>query len=424
MDNDFKIKNAYKLYSLAWRAVIPILKFNKRFADGWNQRISGENLPSADLWIQAASVGESYLAREILNKINPSRRIKVLLTTNTAQGMEILESSIEDISPRDSSISATAAYFPFDSPFIMKEAVRNVRPEAMILLETELWPALIKTLKEHGSKIFVVNGRITQKSLNNYIKLPWLWNYLAPDDILATTEDDAKRFRRLFTSSHIDIMPNIKFDRLRSNTIPESKTTSLGNIVNSSSPFVVLASVRQDEEKNVEQIIAYINAKYTSAVIGLFPRHQQRITAWEDLLRNKGHQWELRSKVKSGVSRGTVILWDIFGELTSTYSLATSAFVGGSLKPLGGQNFLEAISCGIAPVIGPYWDDFLWVGEEIFNLGLVRQASSWREVAKMILNDLNNPPSRSKIIEKGLSYIKKRQGGTDIACRLIENVLF
>lgn len=423
MDKDLKIKTAYKLYSLAWRAALPILKCNKRFSADWSQRISGEKLPSADIWIQAASVGESYLVREILDKINPSRPIKVLFTTNTSQGKEILESSIKDIRAKDSNILTTAAYFPFDSPFIMKEAVKNVRPEAMILLEAELWPALMKTLKEHGSKIFVVNGRITEKSLNNYMKLPWLWNHLAPDNILAITENDAERFRRLFPSSLIGTMPNIKFDRLRFKTKPGRNATALENVVNSSAPFIVLASVRQKEEKDVEQLIAYIKAKYTSVIIGLFPRHKQRIKAWEGILRNKGHRWELRSKVKTRVSKGTVVLWDKFGELTSAYSLATSTFVGGSLKPLGGQNFLEAISCGIVPITGPFWDNFLWVGEEIFNLGLARQASSWQEAAKMILYDLSNPPSRSKIIEKGLAYIRERQGGTDMACRLIEKVL-
>jgi 3-deoxy-D-manno-octulosonic-acid transferase len=423
MYNDYKIKSAYKLYSLAWRAAIPILKFNKRFTDGWSQRTSGAELPSADLWIQAASVGESYLAREILNNIKPYRKIKVLLTTNTSQGMEILESSIEDIREKDNNIFATAAYFPFDSPSVMREAVSRVRPEAMILLETEIWPGLIKALKEHGSKIFIINGRITEKSIKRYMKLSWLLGHLAPDEILATTEYDAERFRRLFTLSSIDIMPNIKFDRISSNALPDSNIVSLDNIVSNNLPFVVLASVRQEEEEDIVKIIEYIVTKYTSAVIGLFPRHKQRVRVWEEILRKKGFTWKLRSKLRSKASSGTIILWDTFGELTAAYNLATSAFVGGSLKPLGGQNFLEAVSCGIVPVIGPFWDNFLWVGEEAFKIGLVKQATSWKGVARIILNDLNTPPSREKIFKKGLLYIKERQGGTEIACRLIENVL-
>lgn len=423
MEYNFKLRNAFKLYNLAWRAAIPLLRLNSRLADGWEQRISGEKLTSADLWIQAASAGESYIAQQILNNLRTSHSVKVLLTTNTAQGMEILKLSIEDIGKRDSNICAEATYFPFDSPLVMEEAVRRVRPKAMILLEMEIWPGLIKALKEHGCEIFIINGRITEKSLKKYMKFPWLWNYLTPDNILAITKEDAERFRQLFATSHIDIMPNIKFDRISFNARPESKIAPLENFINDNNPFVVLASVRQEEEGDVEKIIKHIKAVYPSIVIGLFPRHKHRIRAWKELLRKKGCTWELRSKVKSRVAGGTVILWDIFGELTAAYSIASSAFVGGSLRPLGGQNFLEAVSCGIVPVIGPHWNDFFWVGEEIFELGLAKQASGWKEVANIIVQSLNNLPFRDKTLKKCLMYIKERQGGADMACRLIEDIL-
>ena len=123
------------------------------------------------------------------------------------------------------------------------------------------------------------------------------------------------------------------------------------------------------------------------------------------------------------VAGGTVILWDIFGELTAAYSIASSAFVGGSLRPLGGQNFLEAVSCGVVPVIGPHWNDFFWVGEEIFELGLAKRASGWKEVANIIVQSLNNLPSREKTLKKCLMYLKEHQGGADMACRLIEDIL-
>jgi 3-deoxy-D-manno-octulosonic-acid transferase len=305
----------------------------------------------------------------------------------------------------------------------MEEAVRKVRPKVMILLEMEIWPGLIKALKEHGCEIFIINGRITEKSLKKYMKFPWLWNYLTPDNILAITKEDAERFRQLFAKSHIDIMPNIKFDRISFNARPESKFAPLGDFINDNNPFVVLASVRQEEEGDVEKIIKHIKAVYPSIVIGLFPRHKHRIRAWKELLRKKGYTWELRSKVKSRVAGGTVILWDIFGELTAAYSIASSAFVGGSLRPLGGQNFLEAVSCGVVPVIGPHWNDFFWVGEEIFELGLAKQASGWKEVANIIVQSLNNLPSRDKTLKKCLMYIKEHQGGADMACRLIEDIL-
>lgn len=422
MEYNYKIRNAFKLYRLAWKVATPLLRLDKRFKDGWEQRTSGKNLASADIWVQAASVGESYLAKEIIDNLKPSHPMKVLITTNTLQGHQILQSAIEGMAKRDGNVSAEAAYFPFDNPLVMNKVVNNVTPEVMVLLETEIWPGLLKALKCHGSKIFIINGRITEKSIKKYNRLPWLWNYLSPDNILAISEKDAERFRQLFAAAHIDVMPNIKFDRISYITEHGSKIDQLKSVINDHNPFAVFASVRQKEEEDIEKIIRYIKNKHPSVIIGLFPRHKHRIKAWGEILKKKGYAWQLRSESTSTVPGGTVILWDVFGELTAAYTLATTAFVGGSLKPLGGQNFLEAVACGVVPIIGPYWDDFSWVGEDIFELGIVKQASDWKEVSNMMAQSFNRFPSRKEILKNGLKYIRERQGGTDMACRLIENV--
>ena len=93
--------------------------------------------------------------------------------------------------------------------------------------------------------------------------------------------------------------------------------------------------------------------------------------------------------------------------------------MGGSLKPLGGQNFLEPLTAGVVPVIGPSWENFKWVGDEIVEKSLVRIAKDWKDVAKMLNESLTNPDSRKKIIETASKYVKERQGGTNRARDLI-----
>jgi 3-deoxy-D-manno-octulosonic-acid transferase len=124
------------------------------------------------------------------------------------------------------------------------------------------------------------------------------------------------------------------------------------------------------------------------------------------------------------VPAGTVILWDTFGELISAYCQARSAFVGGSLAPLGGQNFLEALVAGIVPVIGPSWENFTWVGQKIIDAGLLRVAGDWRQAAALILQDMDAPQPRAAVIETAHQFFKTRRGGTDQACRQIEAILF
>lgn len=133
--------------------------------------------------------------------------------------------------------------------------------------------------------------------------------------------------------------------------------------------------------------------------------------------------WILRSESKKQVPSGTVVLWDTLGELTPAYARSKAAFVGGSLAPLGGQNFLEALACGIVPVIGPSWENFAWVGREIVQKGLVRIASDWRQAADILVENMKRPQPRLQVRREILKYVKARQGGTVRACRLIEEFL-
>ena len=411
-------------YDLVWKIVLPGLSLNLRIAEGYEQRTLKKKLPKADLWIQAASVGESYLACEILKNLRLSYPIKVIVTTNTHQGLEILERSIIDIIKDHRELSVFPAYFPFDKPSIMKKAVRQVCPKIMVLLESEIWPGLLYALKQHSCITIIINGRITQKSLKRYLVLPSLWRTIRPDKIFAISEKDANRFAKLFGLNNVNVMPNIKFDRIGYNTEGLYNTTNpLETIIAPDTYLIIFGSVRREEEPAVEKIILEILHRRPNTVIGLFPRHLQRIKHWENALDSLSIPFILRSNTKTHVQPGTVILWDTFGELNSAYRHSKAAFVGGSLEPLGGQNFLEALTCGVIPVIGPYWENFYWVGNEIVKKGIVRIASDWREVADILIENTKKSPSHEDVLNKALMYLKNRQGGTAQACNIITEIL-
>lgn len=414
---------AFICYEAAWRIAMPLLRHHRRLRDGYEQRILKDRLPNADLWIQAASGGETRLAAEILRRLSPARPLRILTTTNTRQGMEIL--ATESGKQRDcSGMRIESRYFPFDRPSLMAKAVARVRPRLAVLLETELWPGFMKALKQYDIPMILLNARLSPASYRFYARWPGFWRALAPDTIRAVSDADADRYRRLYPDSAVTRMSNIKFDRIQpADALRASADNPLRRLVPQEAPFVVLGSVRFEEAEAVGEVLQHLLNDSPDAVIGLFPRHFHRLGFWETFLDSRRLPWRKRTTLDTGVRSGTVILWDTFGELPDAYALADAAFVGGSLAPLGGQNFLEPLASGLAPVIGPFWDDFKWIGEEIFEKGLVHKAPDARSAARHLATSLACPVSRTAIHAALRDYLKDRQGGADMACDVIRSYL-
>ena len=412
-------KLAFRLYDLSWSCALPWLRHHPRLAEGFMQRTLKTDISPAHLWIQAASVGEAYLALELIPGLRPANPLKILVTSNTSQGIEILKQNLSGRLLKNDRIQPQVRYFPFDKPFIMQKAVADIKPKVMVLLETEIWPGLLRSLKKYRCKILIINGRITKKSLMRYLTWPSVWQKLRPDEVLAISQADAHRYGRLFGKTGVDVMSNIKFDRIAAGTSCGDDQKKLEAILPADNPFVVLASVRQEEEILVSHIIQNVLHTRPGVVIGLFPRHMHRLSFWQKMLGQAGIGYTLRSKIDHRVPAGHVIVWDTFGELPPAFGLAKAAFVGGSLAPLGGQNFLEALVSGVIPIIGPSWDNFAWVGREIVDACLIRVAEDWKQVADMLLGDLAGSVPRKEVKDAALQFIQARRGGTEKACRRI-----
>jgi 3-deoxy-D-manno-octulosonic-acid transferase len=398
-------KTLFIFYEILWIIFIPLLKINKRIREGYNERkLKGFELTRKDIWIQAASAGESYLVETLLKHAPTNKKMDILLTTCTSQGVEILE-GIEKKNI-NSNINLEIRYLPFDRPSLMRKAVKVYKPDVMVVLETEIWPGLFLALKKENIKTIIVNGRITQKSINGYKKLFFLWPKLAPTKILATKELDAKHFKELFHTD-TEVMNNIKFERIPYvDKISENELTKiLGE------KFLVLGSVREEEEESVTYIVKEILKRNPDTTIGLFPRHMHRIEAWQKIFNENSINYILRSEISTPTS-STVILWDKFGELSKAYEIASAVFVGGTLSNLGGQNFLEPVMCGVIPVIGPSWENFYWLGNEIVEDGLVKILPDEKGVAQTLSSDLRNPQPKDTVIKRVGIYLESKKGGS------------
>ncbi len=256
------VSAALALYDLSWWLFSPVLRFNKRLLEGWDQRRLKAPLPSADLWFHAASAGEAYLAGEVVRTLKPCDAISILVTTHTRQGLEILSRVKEELQSH-----------------LMKSAVAMVCPRLMILLETELWPGLLSVLKTVGIPSIMLNGRINPTSLRRYMHWPVFWRSLAPDQIAAISQQDADRFQRLFTRSQVAVMPNIKFDQWYRQLKLDAAPSRLESLFSRSALVAVFGSIRKQEEKEVQAMIARIFSQLPDTIVALFPRHMNRFPA-------------------------------------------------------------------------------------------------------------------------------------------------
>ncbi|MBU0674649.1 MAG: 3-deoxy-D-manno-octulosonic acid transferase [Proteobacteria bacterium] len=426
MTDSLLVHIALTIYEIIWVLFRPIISRHPRLKEGLKQRLLIHPPKPADLWLHAASVGEAFLALEIIKQFDYPQPLNLLISTNTSQGKEVLDKELSSLqSTTAKSLTIATTFFPFDQPSLMRKALSIINPRLLILIEGELWPGLLAGCHQKRVPVILVNGRINQKSLERYLLWPAFWKYLRPKLVLAISETDSKRFARLFGRERVVIVENIKFDRVAVTIATPANYNPLDSFLKLSDKFIVLGSVRQEEELLLTQVISSLFHHDQDLIIGLFPRHMHRLSFWNQALASSGISFLLRSEITPGmdVKRGTVILWDRIGELNFAYAISKAVFVGGSLAPVGGQNFLEPLAHGVRPVIGPYWTNFAWIGREIVNMGLVEEVNDHLQLTETLLARISTTSQRPQVTQDFQNYLKQRRGGTAKICRTIIEIL-
>lgn len=405
-----KIRIAFFLYELLWKIAMPFLFCNRRLRQGWQARMLWQcPTKTFDIWLHAASVGEAYLALELLQ--NRPFAASVLITATTSQGLDILKA-------KQNELDFACTYFPFDQKKLQKKFIEAVKPKLVVILETELWLSMLLVCKEKKIPVCVVNARMSERSFSRYKLLRPIFAAIFPDLVLAISEEIRLRFQTIFPKSETQIMGNIKFDRFLRQKQIAYEENPLAAFFDKNSLPAVFASVRQEEEDEIFAAICLLKKADPDRPIALVPRHAHRVSPWLKRLNNFSPV--LRSNLQ-GIQNSGVIIWDIFGEMNALYALAGQVFVGGSLAPLGGQNFLEPLAQGIIPIIGESWSNFAWVGKEIFTQKLVLQVKTGEELAQAFLN--SPKPNREETGKKAQQYAHKKGGGCKQVWQTIQKKL-
>lgn len=360
------------------------------------------------IWVHAVSVGEVLAIQGLVASLRaalPDYRIVVSTTTHTGQKLA-----------RERFGEADVFYFPLDLAVCILPYFRALRPKLVVLAETEFWPNFLRTAKNSGALVAVVNARISDRSFPRYqsFKRPLSRVLQFVDVFLAQSEEDA---RRLFAigapEDRVHVSGNLKFDVRPPQEVPI--VTKLRGVLarEQAGPIIVAGStVEGEEEFAVDAFRFLILERYPQAVLMLAPRHRERFDDVARRLQQVGVKFSRRSQMSANtVLAGSVLLLDSLGELASVYGLADVAFVGGSMVPRGGHNILEPAHFAVATIVGPHTDNFRDI------VGIFRQSKAVRVVAPVafgptLLSLLDNDQQRRALGERARQVTEQQAGAT------------
>lgn len=411
------------IYSFALIFILPFeyLKRPKELRKRWLREKFGlfnssfTLSPSSFIWVHAVSVGEVAASIPLitaLKEIYPSK--KIILSTITDTGQKIAKEKAPE--------GVTIVYLPFDIPFILELMLKRVTPEILILIETELWPNLLKKFKKKNIPIIILNGRISEKSLKGYQKISFfmkkVFSYV--DFFGMQNEIYAERIKNFgINRDKIANLGNFKFDITLSSYIPEW-TKKIKN------PVIVAGSTHEGEEDFLSSVYIDLQKDFPDLNFIIAPRHPERFGEVEEILRLKGIAFLKRSSLNSECNssqkiKGKIIILDTLGELSSIYQISDIAIIGKSFYGYGGQNPFEPAFWGKPIICGPHMENFPII-QDFYKEGAAIEVK--KDELNSKLKELLLSPERSKEIGlKAEKLYKKNSGAVQKALNIIQRFL-
>lgn len=314
---------------------------------------------SRPVWIHAVSVGEALSAKHLawqLKRRDPGR--KIVLSTFTATGKEVARQAV----PADRII-----FFPLDHPWVVRRALDLIDPCALIFLEAEIWPNLLRSAYRRGIPTLLLSGRLSERSFRRYSLLRPFFSTVVRyfTAVGMQTEEDADRMVRLGGEpGKVWVTGNLK------QCLAEGEALSLPWVGAEGRPVLVVGSTHRGEEEILLDAYLTLKPQFPRLLMVLAPRHPQRFPEVERLLQKRGVLYERRSRMNGNESEPPdVIFLDTLGDLPRYYAVADVAFVGGSLVDAGGHNLLEPARFRKPVLFGPYMSNFTEIAQEMKRRG-------------------------------------------------------
>ncbi len=367
------------------------------------------------LWFQAVSVGEVQVARRILEEIfTLLPEAPILLSSTTPAGRRLAARSVRE--------GWRACFFPLDAAWAVRRSLRRVRPGALVLVETELWPSLLRECSRARIPAIVANGRISPRSFPRYrLARTLIAPALARVSLFCMqSEEDAERIRLLGAPrDRIEVCGNVKWD------LPEPPADS-GAIRRelgfpAEAPVLVAGSTSEGEEEAVLEAWAILRPDFPALRLILAPRHPHRFDRVANLLSGRRIPFGRRSL---GMAEDQpVLLLDTVGELSRIYAAGTVCFVGGSLVPRGGQNLMEPAAAGRPVLFGPGTENFREAARLLLSTGGGFRVADSASLAAGIRPLLSDPAAADRAGRSARRLVEKNRGAARRTAERIAGML-
>jgi 3-deoxy-D-manno-octulosonic-acid transferase len=413
------------LYTAALHLALPLLPlrlwWRGRKEPGYRadvgQRFGRYGSPRADarplIWIHAVSLGETRAAQPLVVALRQRYPDHALLVTHmTATGRATAADLYGAL--------ATLAFLPYDFPWAVRRFLDHFRPALGILMETELWPNLVRECRARGVPVLLANARLSEKSARGYARIGALARetVAALAAVGAQSDADAARLAAL-GAREVGVTGNLKFD-----IAPDPALVERGRELRrlfGERPVLLAASTREGEEALLLDALA--RAPLAGALVAIVPRHPQRFDDVAALLRGRGLAFARRSEAGAVPAGCGYLLGDSMGELTAYYAAADVAFVGGSLAPFGAQNLIEACAVGAPVLIGPSTFNFAQAAAEAIAAGAAIQVADADRLVREAARLLVDADARQRMGEAGKRFCAAHRGATERTLALVARAL-
>lgn len=412
------------LYSLALYLLSPLTLYHlvsrgfrvREYFRRWDERYAayGTEPGRPCVWLHAVSVGEVNAAAPLVNALlRQGKGTRWVITTITPTGSQRVRAlwggRVEHV------------YLPYDLPGSVDRFLQHFRPTVALIMETELWPNMLFGCRDHRIPVYVVNARLSARSLRGYRLLrPLLGRALRTVRcVAAQSAADARRFQVLGTRpGQIRVLGNLKYDVEVPDGL-EALRAGFADALGSRRPVWIAASTHEGEEEAVIALHRRLRERWPDLLLLWAPRHPERFTRVQGLAAAAGWQVGMRSRDGWPGAADDVFVIDTLGELMAFYACADVAFVGGSLQPIGGHNLLEPAAVGTAMVTGPHLHNFAEISRRLDEAGAVRVGQDAAAVGDALEALLADADARQVMVQAGLGLVEQGRGALRRTLELI-----
>ncbi|WP_196591359.1 tetraacyldisaccharide 4'-kinase [Pectinatus frisingensis] len=373
------------------------------------------------IWVHAASVGEIVAASPLVKEFRREfPEIPILISVVTCSGYTMANRIIKDA---DSII-----YFPLDLPFLADHTVKKIKPRIFLPVETELWPNLLKAARRYDVAVMMVNGRISDKSVNRY---RYMFSLLS--DMVGTvnkfamqSEIDASYIIRLGADPKlVAVTGNTKFDQTYTNVSAEGKKKIIAELgLDDAEGIIIAGSTHKGEEVYVLDAFMKLRNEFPKVKLIIAPRKIIRKDDVKNICEQRGFKTAFRTDLKKRIYHGhDIVILDTIGELGKIYSVGDVIYIGGSLVPHGGHNILEPAAHGKAIIVGKNMFNF----KDTYMLFKKRDAcltvNNSIELAQQMIKLFRQPEIRHQMEVTSLAIIHENQGASRRSAVILRQVL-